>query len=126
MKTSPTAPPALTRRQRAVLQFIRTHIDREGYPPTVREIGDHMHIRSPNGIMCHLKALENRGKITRTHNCSRAIRLCEPTRKETNVTRGSIERRTARLLESMSVVQLRGLVTEIDRRTANRLKKALK
>jgi len=66
---------ALTERQRDVYQFIREKIRGRGYGPTVREIGDHFQISSPNGVMCHLKALEKKGLITREPNMSRAIQL---------------------------------------------------
>jgi repressor LexA len=65
----------LTKRQQAVYEFIRDKIRNRGYGPTVREIGDQFHIRSPNGVMCHLKALEKKGLITRAPNMSRAIQL---------------------------------------------------
>jgi repressor LexA len=65
----------LTRRQKAVYEFIRDKIRTRGYGPTVREIGEQFDIRSPNGVMCHLKALEKKGLITREPNMSRAIRL---------------------------------------------------
>jgi len=65
----------LTKRQKAVYQFIRGKIRGRGYGPTVREIGDHFGIHSPNGVVCHLKALEKKGLITREANMSRAIRL---------------------------------------------------
>jgi repressor LexA len=65
----------LTRRQKAVYEFIRNKIRTRGYGPTVREIGEQFDIRSPNGVMCHLKALEKKGMITREKNMSRAIRL---------------------------------------------------
>jgi repressor LexA len=65
----------LTKRQLEVYEFIRDKIRSRGYGPTVREIGDQFKIRSPNGVMCHLKALEKKGRITREPNMSRAIRL---------------------------------------------------
>ena len=65
----------MTARQRAVYEFVRDKIRNRGYGPTVREIGQHFGIRSPNGVMCHLKALEKKGVITREPNMSRAIQL---------------------------------------------------
>ena len=71
----------LTEKQKAVYEFIRDKIRNRGYGPTVREIGLHFGIRSPNGVMCHLKALERKRLITREPNMSRAIRLtAEPLR----------------------------------------------
>jgi repressor LexA len=65
----------LTERQKDVYEFIRGKIRSRGYGPTVREIGDNFEISSPNGVMCHLKALEKKGLITREPNMSRAIQL---------------------------------------------------
>lgn len=66
---------SLTDRQREVYEFVRDKIKNRGYGPTVREIADHFHIKSPNGVMCHLKAMEKKGLITREPNMSRAIQL---------------------------------------------------
>lgn len=65
----------LTQRQRAVYDLIRDKIQNRGYGPTVREIGESFDIKSPNGVMCHLKALERKGLIRRSPNKSRAIEL---------------------------------------------------
>jgi repressor LexA len=65
----------LTPRQRDVYKYIRERIRSRGYGPTVREIGANFKIRSPNGVMCHLRALEKKGLITREPNMSRAIQL---------------------------------------------------
>jgi repressor LexA len=65
----------LTDRQQSVYDMIRSLIVKRGYGPTVREIGEHFGIKSPNGVMCHLRALERKGLITRCPNKSRAIEL---------------------------------------------------
>lgn len=67
----------LTQQQQAVYNMIRDRIVHRGYGPTVREIGEHMNIKSPNGVMCHLRALERKGMIVRSANKSRAIELTE-------------------------------------------------
>jgi repressor LexA len=72
----------LTTRQREVLDFIRDKIKGRGYGPTVREIGEYFDIMSPNGVMCHLKALEKKGIITREPNMSRAIQITEAGRDD--------------------------------------------
>lgn len=64
-----------TTRQMAIYEFIRDKIRSRGFGPTVREIGTAFKIRSPNGVVCHLKALERKGYITRGKNMSRAIEL---------------------------------------------------
>jgi repressor LexA len=65
----------LTARQFDVYEFIRDKIQNRGYGPTVREIGEQFEIKSPNGVMCHLKALEKKGLIIREPNMSRAIQI---------------------------------------------------
>ncbi len=69
--------PALTPRQQEIYEFLKDKILNRGYGPTVREIGAHFQIKSPNGVMCHLKALERKGLITREQHKSRAIQLKE-------------------------------------------------
>lgn len=64
----------LTKRQRMVLDFIIDHIDEHHFPPTIREIGDHMEIKSTNGVNDHLKALERKGYLSRKDAKSRALR----------------------------------------------------
>src|SRR5438045_5626217 len=65
----------LTPKQQKIYDFICQRIDDRGYPPTIRDIGKEFEIRSPNGVMCHLKALEKKGYIIRDGNSARAIRL---------------------------------------------------
>ena len=48
-----------------------------GYPPTLREIGEHMGIRSTNGVNDHLRALERKGYLTREDMKCRALRPCD-------------------------------------------------
>jgi repressor LexA len=67
----------LTERQREIYEFIRDKIESRGYGPTVREIGLGFHIKSPNGVMCHLKALEKKGLIKREGFSARAIQLLD-------------------------------------------------
>lgn len=75
----------LTPRQREIYEFVKDNIMNRGYGPTVREIGDEFGIKSPNGVMCHLKALEKKGLITREANLSRAIQLCDKPQRKTAV-----------------------------------------
>jgi len=66
-----------TERQREIYEFIKEKIEGRGYGPTVREIGLGFEIRSPNGVMCHLKALEKKGLIKREGFSARAIQLID-------------------------------------------------
>jgi repressor LexA len=63
----------LTDRQLEVLRFIAGQIEDRGYPPTIREIGEALDIRSTNGVNDHLKALERKGYLTRDPVKSRAL-----------------------------------------------------
>src|SRR5512140_1648450 len=63
----------LTERQLEVLRFITKQIEECGYPPTIREIGEALDIRSTNGVNDHLKALERKGYLTRDPVKSRAL-----------------------------------------------------
>ncbi|MEO8184457.1 MAG: transcriptional repressor LexA [Deltaproteobacteria bacterium] len=65
----------LTKRQAQTLDFIRQSIEERGYPPTLREIGESMGIRSTNGVNDHLRALERKGYLRREDMKSRALRL---------------------------------------------------
>jgi repressor LexA len=64
----------LTDRQRQALDYISDCLTARGYPPTLREIGEHMGIRSTNGVNDHLKALERKGYLVREELKSRALR----------------------------------------------------
>jgi repressor LexA len=64
----------LTDRQQAILDFITQSIEERGYPPTLREIGEHFGIRSTNGVNDHLRALEKKGHLQREDLKSRALR----------------------------------------------------
>ena len=64
----------LTDRQQQILDYISESITDRGYPPTLREIGSKMGIRSTNGVNDHLKALERKGFLKRDDQKSRTLR----------------------------------------------------
>jgi repressor LexA len=69
---------SLTDRQREIYDFIRERIENRGYGPSIREICDAFDIKSPNGVMCHLKALVKKGAILRPDKpLARAIQLVD-------------------------------------------------
>ncbi len=72
----------LTDRQLEVLRFITGQIEECGYPPTIREIGEALDIRSTNGVNDHLKALERKGFLSRDPVKSRAL-IPTPRARET-------------------------------------------
>ena len=69
---------ALTVRQRRVLEVIRNSIDRRGYPPSMREIGEAVGLVSPSSVAHQLHALERKGYLRRDPNRPRAIEVVSP------------------------------------------------
>ncbi|CAM8635757.1 LexA SOS-response transcriptional repressors (RecA-mediated autopeptidases) [Burkholderiales bacterium] len=65
----------LTPRQQEILQFIQSHLQQTGFPPTRAEICKALGFRSPNAAEEHLKALERKGALQLTAGASRGIRL---------------------------------------------------
>lgn len=65
-------------RQRQILEFIRERVASRGYPPTVREIGKAVGLRSPASVHNHLGALERAGLVRRDPLSPRAIQLLAP------------------------------------------------
>lgn len=70
----------LTKRQRDVLDFIAETIQKKGFPPTIREIGEKFKIASTNGVRGILSALTQKGYIRRQPLVSRGIELLTQTR----------------------------------------------
>lgn len=71
----------LTLRQRKVLEVIRDWIDRFGYPPSVREIGEAVGLTSTSSVAYQLRALERKGFLRRDPNRPRAVGMV-PTEPE--------------------------------------------
>ncbi|GAA2019600.1 repressor LexA [Nakamurella flavida] len=69
----PAAPGVLTMRQRKVLQVIRESVAERGYPPSVREIGEAVGLKSPSSVAHQLKVLERRGLLRKDPNRPRAV-----------------------------------------------------
>lgn len=55
----------LTDKQQQIYTYIRKTIETKGFPPAIRDICEAFGISSPNGVMCHLKALQKKGYINR-------------------------------------------------------------
>jgi len=65
----------LTPRQERVLGYIKDSYEKNGFPPTVREIARHLRLRGPKGAQKHLAALEEKGYIRRRSGLSRAVEV---------------------------------------------------
>lgn len=67
----------LTRRQQQVLDYVRDEVNRRGFPPSVREIGEAVGLSSSSTVHSHLTALENKGYIRRDPSKPRALELLD-------------------------------------------------
>src|SRR5258707_15563621 len=65
----------LSERQRAIMKFINRFADENGYPPTIREIGTAVNIRSTSVVNYNLNKLVKEGLISRSKDVSRGIRV---------------------------------------------------
>lgn len=65
----------LTGRQKSILSFIQKEIKKKGYPPSVREIGKAVGLKSPASVHSHLKSLEKMNYIRRDPSKPRAIEV---------------------------------------------------
>jgi repressor LexA len=67
----------LTKKQQQILEYIMDYVQKEGYPPSIREIGRDFDIGSLRGVTVHLDALERKGYISRS-NTPRSIKVVHP------------------------------------------------
>jgi repressor LexA len=72
----------LTARQQEIWQFLVDYVDRQGYPPTVREIGEAVGLASPSTVHAHLANLERAGLLRRDPTKPRALELVGHRRTE--------------------------------------------
>ncbi len=66
---------ALTPKQQEIYDFIVAFSEQHGYPPSVREIGQAVGLKSPSTVHFHMKGLENAGVLTRAAGKTRAMTL---------------------------------------------------
>jgi repressor LexA len=77
----PDAPPdgtGLTARQQRILSFLRESIEKRGYPPSIREIGERVGLASSSSVAYQLRELEAKGFIKRDPNRPRALEVFLP------------------------------------------------
>ena len=75
----------LTSMQQRIYEYIASCIREQGYPPSVREIGEAVGLKSPSTVHFHLKHLEEAGVIEKGAGKGRAITLTVPTVPEDKV-----------------------------------------
>ncbi len=67
----------ITAKQQEILDYIKDEILKRGYPPTVREICETVHLKSTSSVHSHLETLEKNGYIRRDPTKPRAIEICD-------------------------------------------------
>ncbi len=67
----------ITPKQEQILEYIKKEILEKGYPPTVREICETVHLKSTSSVHSHLNSLERNGFIRRDPTKPRAIEICD-------------------------------------------------
>jgi repressor LexA len=72
----------LTARQQEIWNYLAEYVDRHGYPPTVREIGEEVGLASPSTVHAHLANLERAGLLRRDPTKPRALELIGRERRE--------------------------------------------
>ncbi len=72
----------LTARQQEIWNYLVEYVDQHGYPPTVREIGEHVGLASPSTVHAHLANLERAGLLRRDPTKPRALELIGRERRD--------------------------------------------
>lgn len=72
---TPPATSSLTQRQQHILEVIHRHLDDQGYPPSVREIGEEVGLSSPSSVHAQLSQLEAKGFLRRDPTKPRALEM---------------------------------------------------
>lgn len=67
----------ITNRQNEILEYIKDTILKNGYPPSVREICEAVHLKSPSSVHAHLETLEEKGYIRRDPTKPRTIEIID-------------------------------------------------
>lgn len=68
----------MTKMQQKIYDYIAQTLAQQGYPPSVREIGDAVGLKSPSTVHFHLKHMEEMGVINKSGRKGRAITLAQP------------------------------------------------
>lgn len=80
----------LTARQQEIWNYLVEYVDRHGYPPTVREIGEQVGLASPSTVHAHLANLERAGLLRRDPTKPRALELIGRERREAQPVAGEL------------------------------------
>ena len=104
-------------KQKEILEFIKSEILNRGYPPSVRDICEGVHLKSTSSVHAHLETLERKGYIRRDPAKNRAIEIIDDKREQyaqgnsarkKNLTPAilELEKRTEQLLKEMAQLDI--------------------
>jgi repressor LexA len=100
----------LTARQQEIWNFLVEYVDRHGYPPTVREIGEHVGLASPSTVHAHLANLERAGLLRRDPTKPRALELIGRERREAESAQAAADARDVARLPLLGEIAAGGLL----------------
>jgi repressor LexA len=100
----------LTARQQEIWNFLVEYVDRHGYPPTVREIGEHVGLASPSTVHAHLANLERAGLLRRDPTKPRALELIGRERREADPAQAAADARDVARLPLLGEIAAGGLL----------------
>jgi repressor LexA len=109
----PDGPPdasGLTPRQRKVLEVIRASVERRGYPPSMREIGEAVGLTSTSSVSHQLATLERKGYLRRDPHRPRAVDVRPPEPAPEESAYGEVEAGTAEARPAPSYVPVVGRI----------------
>src|SRR5437868_12526269 len=87
----------LTDRQQQIWNYLVEYVDRHGYPPTVREIGEQVGLASPSTVHAHLANLERAGLLRRDPTKPRALELLGRDRRQPAAAEAAVDADAVRL-----------------------------
>lgn len=70
--------PNLTKRQKQILDYIESFIEKKGFSPTLEELRKHLKLKALSGVYQHVNALIEKGYITRDENATRGLGIRKP------------------------------------------------
>lgn len=100
----------MTEKQQRVLDYIIEFTNENGYPPSVREIGSALGLKSPSSVHAHIKRLEEQGYIHKDGNSARAIMINTPDKIGAGVKNIPILGRVAAGMPTLAVEDILGFI----------------
>ena len=95
------------KRREEIMQMIESYVSNNGFPPSIREIGEEVGLQSVSTVHAHLKILEQEGKLRRVQGQVRAIELLTPVPSEVDRLRDLLRRAAERIAQLEGMLEVR-------------------